>query len=468
MRDILIKFLEMQLKQQQQLTDNLMNFLCGLTGERPPNSTNTASPKMQQWKGSNGDSISTHAPSSVMACEQREHKCRILQFVPRDQLFKLEHKEQQKKTNETANSKGVFLPFSPKNTESKDVSDEGADMNKQKPILRSDGRYQMYVTAGGKRNYVYGRSEEEVKRKRAALARKFAKNPPKPVIKKKPPKKTVIQEEQETDSIVFVDFGLYYIERFKRQSVSAATYKQYVSMMYKYLNCGIPMNKLTIDDVQNMINALPLTSLRDKVFTLLVQILKKAYALDYLKKHMADLIEKGKTAQENLDALRIEDQERLIRNLDLDSTFGKRVMFYLLTGARPAEMKNVVAIKKGYVHIVGTKTAHADRWVRISDAAMQLFEYEPREFFTFDLKRFRQRLQKFVEQNCGIESYITIYTLRHTFATNLYYLKCPDKERAMYMGHTTTKTTNDFYTSLDPTITALDVKNIYGDLYPEY
>ena len=35
--------------------------------------------------------------------EQREHKCNILQFVPRDQLFKLEQKEQQKKTNETAN-----------------------------------------------------------------------------------------------------------------------------------------------------------------------------------------------------------------------------------------------------------------------------------------------------------------------------------------------------------------------------
>lgn len=119
MRDILIKFLEMQLKQQQQLTENLMNFLCGLTGERPPNSTNTASPKMQQWKGSNGVSVSTHAPSSVMACEQREHKCRILQFVPRDQLFKLEQKEQQKKTNETANSKGYFYHFRQKTQRAK-------------------------------------------------------------------------------------------------------------------------------------------------------------------------------------------------------------------------------------------------------------------------------------------------------------------------------------------------------------
>ena len=82
---------------------------------------------------------SVHNVQSIQVEQTEQHKCRILQFVPRDQLFKLEHKEQQKKTNGTANSKGVFLPFSPKNTESKDVSDEGADMNKQKPILRSDG-----------------------------------------------------------------------------------------------------------------------------------------------------------------------------------------------------------------------------------------------------------------------------------------------------------------------------------------
>lgn len=89
-----------------------------------------------------------------------------------------------------------------------------------------------------------------------------------------------------------------------------------------------------------------MTSLRGKVFSLLVQILKKAYALDFIKKHLGDLIEKGKTQDERLDALSIEDQQRLVQNLDLDTNFGKRVMFYLLTGARPAEMKTVTEIKK--------------------------------------------------------------------------------------------------------------------------
>lgn len=91
--------------------------------------------------------------------------------------------------------------------------------------------------------------------------------------------------------------------------------------------------------------------------------------MDLIRKHIADLIEKGKTQTETLDALRVEDQKLLIENLDLESVFGKRVMFYLLTGARPAEIKTVSEIKKGYVHICGTKTKRADRWIHLSEKA---------------------------------------------------------------------------------------------------
>lgn len=53
--------------------------------------------------------------------EQREHKCNILQFVPRDQLFKLEQQEQQKKTNENGELKGGIFTISPKHREQRRV-----------------------------------------------------------------------------------------------------------------------------------------------------------------------------------------------------------------------------------------------------------------------------------------------------------------------------------------------------------
>lgn len=369
--------------------------------------------------------------------EQQTHKCKIIQFVPR--------------------SKRAEINKEAKKTESECVSDKGAtDMQKVKPVLRKDGRYQLYVIYGGKRHYVYASTERECRHKRAELEKELKKNPQQYFA-------SGVHE-----CMTLYEFGIFYVENFKKQYVVESTYKQYLSTVKKYLNSNTLLCKLRIEEVQGLINALPMTSLRGKVFSLLVQILKKAYALDFIKKHLGDLIEKGKTQDERLDALSIEDQQRLVQNLDLDTNFGKRVMFYLLTGARPAEMKTVTEIKKGFVHLCGTKTKHADRWIKLSESAMKLFENAPVEFYRFDLKRFRQRLQKFVEQYCGIKSYVTVYTLRHTFATNLYYLGCPDKERAAYMGHTTTKTTNDFYTSLDPTISAIDIKNIYGDFYPEF
>lgn len=418
MRDILIEFLRMQLRQQIQLSENLSNFIQGLSGEIPTESINVpAIPPTQQT-------------------EQRSRKGNVIQFVPR--------------------SKRAEINKEAKKTESESVSDKGADMQKVKPVLRKDGRYQLYVICGGKRHYVYASTERECRHKRAELEKELKKNPQQYFA-------SGVHE-----CMTLYEFGIFYVENFKKQYVVESTYKQYLSTVKKYLNSNTLLCKLRIEEVQGLINALPMTSLRGKVFSLLVQILKKAYALDFIKKHLGDLIEKGKTQDERLDALSIEDQQRLVQNLDLDTNFGKRVMFYLLTGARPAEMKTVTEIKKGFVHLCGTKTKHADRWIKLSESAMTLFENAPIEFYRFDLKRFRQRLQKFVEQYCGIKSYVTVYTLRHTFATNLYYLGCPDKERAAYMGHTTTKTTNDFYTSLDPTISAIDIKNIYGDFYPEF
>lgn len=338
--------------------------------------------------------------------------------------------------------------------ESQSESDKGADMkSKSKAVLRQDGRYQSYVIRNGKRYYVYAYSEQECLQKRSALEKKLPKD---------------YKGADKTKQITLYEFGVHFVEHYKKLEVDERTYKQYLSIMNIHLKCDIPLNRLKVDDVQALINKLPPTSLREKVFSLLVQILKKAYAMDLIKKHMADLITKGKTERENLDALSLEDQRKLIANLDLDTVFGKRVLFYLLTGARPAEMHTVDQIKKGYVHIAGTKTKRSNRWVKLSDKAMTIFDGADEKLFQFDTKRFRQRLQLFVEQFCGIKSYVTVYTLRHTFATNLYYLGCPDKERASYMGHTTTKTTNDFYTSLDPTITAIDIRNIYGDLYPEF
>ena len=48
----------------------------------------------------------------------------------------------------------------------------------------------------------------------------------------------------------------------------------------------------------------------------------------------------------------------------------------------------------------------------------------------------------------GIDYEVTTYTLRHTFATNLYILGIPEKDRQAMMGHAGgSRITNDVYTT---------------------
>ena len=69
----------------------------------------------------------------------------------------------------------------------------------------------------------------------------------------------------------------------------------------------------------------------------------------------------------------------------------------------------------------------------------------------------------------GITYDVDTYTLRHTFATNLYILRVPEKDRQTYMGHSPGSTiTNGVYTTFSPDVKAQNIYDIYGDWYPEF
>ena len=117
--------------------------------------------------------------------------------------------------------------------------------------------------------------------------------------------------------------------------------------------------------------------------------------------------------------------------------------------------------------IEGTKTKNAKRWIKISDWLQNKRTSMPGEYI---LKRWaynalKKQYKQFM-QKCKIDG--SLYQLRHTFATNLFYLGVPDKERQSYMGHYSSVLTNDVYTDFDPNIKKEDILNLYINLLPNF
>ncbi len=313
---------------------------------------------------------------------------------------------------------------------------------------RKDGRWQGSKVIDGKRVYVYAPTQKECYEKLQKLGK---------------------QRKKAAKIISVSEFATYFLETYKKGNVGDRTYSDYKSTVKLHLNIRTPLNKVTTMQLQTLLNNLPATRIRSEVYQLLRQIFKKAYELDMIKKDVTQFLEKGKIAKAERRALNLEEQRKLIAALG-DDVFSRRVMFYLCTGARPSEFATVrrEELRPGWIKINGTKTKGAARWVKISSRMYSTLLNASSDFFKFDLKKFRQRLQRKCSE-VGITYDVDIYTLRHTFATNLYILGVPEKDRQTYMGHASGSTmTNDVYTTFSPDVTPKNIYDIYGDFLPKF
>ena len=313
---------------------------------------------------------------------------------------------------------------------------------------RKDGRWQGSKVIDGKREFVYASTQRECREKLKKLETK----------RKREPKR---------DSLYA--FARDWLVTYKKGNIADSTYRSYAYIINSHLKIATPVNKLTTVQLQALINSLPGTRIRKEVYMLLRQIVRKAYELDYIKKDVSQFVQLGKIEKADGRALTVEEQRKILAALGNDP-FSRRVLLYLVTGARPGELRRINRkdIRPNYVKIEGTKNNRATRWVKVSSKIAQLVQSLPGEVFDFDLKRFRERLQHFCKE-LSIEYEVTTYTLRHTFATNLYILGVPEKDRQAYMGHAGgSRITNDVYTTYSPDVTAADIRELYGDFLPEF
>lgn len=351
---------------------------------------------------------------------------------------------------------GIFKLYAHKGVEKQsqnDASDARPNKTEDNEQLmkyctkRADGRWQASKTIDGKRIFVYGKTQAEAIDKLRKLSGR----------------------KQQTPRESFYKFAIWWADTFKKGKVTEKTYQGYVAVINTHLKITTPINKITYMQLQEILNKLVASRMRVEVYQLMRQICKKAYELDFIKKDISQFLDRGKIEKPERRALTLDEQTKLLQQLGNDM-FSRRVMFYLCTGARPSEIATVRKdeIRPGWLKINGTKTKGAVRWVKVSERLTSMLQGESPEFFKFDAKKFRMHLQR-VCIKAGITYDVDTYTLRHTFATNLYILRVPEKDRQTYMGHAPgSAMTNGVYTTFSPDITAENIYDIYGDWYPKF
>lgn len=437
MRDILIEFLTAQLNQHKQLLQDLASFISGLTGE-----------PQEQYTLVTGMSHQKSEPSAPISFFKRD------KYTSPDGLLRLVYSRDDPGAAEAYYALLSNQKQTQEGGDNKECQMVSNTQNKEEDTMkyisrRADGRWMARKTINGRRICIYGKTQAEAYEKLKLLNGRKSRRP-------KPQS--------------FVEFAQWWLVTFKQKTVLPKTYRFYQNIITSHLQIKTPLDKVTSFQLQEIISKLTASRIKEAVCQVIKAITRKAYELDLIKKDVGLYLEKGKIEKGgNRRALNIDEQRKLIGALG-DDVFSRRVMFYLCTGARPAEFATVQSneIRPGWVKINGTKTKGATRWVKISDKLSSILANASPEFFKFDLKRFREHLQRFCTEH-GICENIDIYTLRHTFATNLYILRIPEKDRQIYMGHAPGSTmTNGVYTTFSPDTTAQDIYNIFGDWFPKF
>ncbi len=190
----------------------------------------------------------------------------------------------------------------------------------------------------------------------------------------------------------------------------------------------------------------------DKLILTIRQIYRQAVSDRTVVYNPATNIKKPKVPEQTRRAL-TDDEYELILERAKEHEYGSLILTILYLGLRPMEVSLITVddITDTYVHIRGTKSKKADRYVIRPEALIFDLRNKCSEDRVFVNKRgktltrddLRRIWASFTE---GLElPGVTLYTLRHTYGTRAQRAGVPIDVLADLMGHEKIETTRKYY-----------------------
>lgn len=339
---------------------------------------------------------------------------------------------------------------------------KGAETMRKHCYKRSDGRWQYSRQEAGKRYYAIASTYRELLEKIPTIKPKIIKN--------------IKHTNRQTRQNTFVQYFEYYLDNYvnnKKISQDTKTdwkrqFDKDIVPFFRYKQ----LDELTTEDIQNFIDSIQFERKQETIFQRISKVLNKAYATGKMKRNITVGLEKPKRQNfQERPPLTLHEQIQLLKFVKGTRLYAFTV-FSIIVGSRREETQRFdlsedVDMRKCLIHIKGTKTNNADRYVHVTKEFISFLKTNMKgnsfelhaSTYTHELGSIFKKLR--VKNGC-------LHSLRHTCSANLYFLGANDKYRQMQLGHASMITTNDIYTNIKENIPKRWLRLLYGDLYPKF
>lgn len=333
-----------------------------------------------------------------------------------------------------------------------EINNQGDEDIMKNIILRADGRYMGRKQINGSRVTVYARTLKQCIDKLKKASKDAIKNPK---IKKTSYKLYEwLDNWYETYKAPFLKYkSAQNIENVIRQIKESFENKS--------------IKEITTNEIQNFLNKYPTSRKKEFIELYFNASLQKAEDLNYLDKNPFKAVVKANRLKNTRKPFTLNEQ-KMILNAIKGTEIEAIIYFYACTGIRKNEIitfdiEKDIDEEHNTIRILSEKKRNNRDNYRLIDVTPSLIKLikENKDKFKYKTDWIYRQFKAILDK-LGING--GLHSLRHTFATNQFYLGTPAKQVQEWLGHETVELTQNIYTHINRTITKNDIIKLYNNL----
>ena len=318
--------------------------------------------------------------------------------------------------------------------------------------LRSDGRYMGRKQVNGQIVCVYSKTASDCITKLKRAVKDALKNP-----------------KTKKEKYYLYDWLDNWYETYKMPFIKYKSALHIESLIKKIKSKfdNVSLNDLTTNLIQQTFNKIQPSRQKELIVLYFNSALQKAEDLNLISKNPFKGVIRDRK-QNNIRAGYTLNEQQSILAVIQGTQIEAPIIFYLCTGIRKNELTTFNLTKdidktNNIIKIKSEKKRNNNIY-RYIDATPELIDFieSHKEAFNLSTDYIYRELKKLLSP---LNIQTGLHRLRHTFATNHFYLGTPIKLISSWLGHETVELTQNIYTHIDRTITKEDILKLYNNLY---